>query len=1109
VSLVAWYPLNGNLNNYAGNEFASSTVNGGATTNANGKIGSCYYFDGVDGFLNLPSLNMGSKPFSLSAWIKASGVGATMAASGIVAISYGALIRLNSNGELSMRIDNGIGLSIYTNTGKNLFDNNWHHVCGTCDGNNIYLYIDGTRVYTTSHSYNNRYTTPAQIANDPNNSTSRFYGYINDARIYDHALSDKEVKEISKAKILHYNFNDFQETTTNLAFTNNKTMVSNSATYITTGSDSIGNYFIKTDNTLWYAGIYLQNTPVIAGKYYTLSMDIYCEIPFNLYWDANDYSDNYAGNDATRELTLGSSSQYTTPKQWQRVYLTNKIKADAINPFAGDTFCPQDSTVFGKKIYFRNIQVEIKDHLTDYVGGTRTGIVNDMSGYRNHSTLENSESLTWISTSKLGSGAYRFATYSSNFIVVPNSQCKVVDQITVSAWAYRANWSDTTSERIISCTESGGWQLGFNDTVNYVSFQSYINGSYSPATYGLSLMSSGWHLITGTFDGRYAKLYVDGDLKSTVDRGATYPITYNATNGIFVGAEPGSGNVTPSTNYWNGYIDDVRIYATALSAFDILDLYNTRGSIDNQGTFYTNELVQHSTFDAGFNSNNLVLNGSAELGNNTNFSSMGYTTIDGYDDLKCFDRSGALTLLTDQFIPVNYFDTYRLSGWFKSVGATFSKIYFGVSCYDKNKNSIQYQMVNHLVNTRTTLAATLYPGATIAYLTSGTNWTAGTSGVYHYTKQIAYWPSDTREYPPYTYTRTYDGYVTLNGNELWLDGAWAGATIPMGSEVANNSDGGNYNYIAAGNSTVPAAWTNYTATITDWGVNQESKFRYGTEYIKILGLLNYAQGSTYTLLVDRIQFLNTTSYQALAGSSQGVQETGIFKTMELNELGITENLITYLPFNGDPNDIVSNKVGTVTGATLVDGITGQAYGFTTGNLISCANGATGISTNQKFSMGAWIYRTAGSTITSGRILIDSNAAIEFNLSYGSDKITVTFQYPASTWTALTSSATVGLNSWNHVFTTYDGVFLKIYINGALDQSARRSGFITAGSDLYIGNWSSLTQSFLGKIEDVRVYNRDLTAQEVGILYDITKPSANAMKITNDTVYLKGEIKEVV
>ena len=42
MSLIAWYPLNGDTKDYSGNAY--NLTNNGATSNASGKIGSCYEF---------------------------------------------------------------------------------------------------------------------------------------------------------------------------------------------------------------------------------------------------------------------------------------------------------------------------------------------------------------------------------------------------------------------------------------------------------------------------------------------------------------------------------------------------------------------------------------------------------------------------------------------------------------------------------------------------------------------------------------------------------------------------------------------------------------------------------------------------------------------------------------------------------------------------------------------------------------------------------------------------------------------------------------------------------------------------------------------------------
>ena len=112
------------------------------------------------------------------------------------------------------------------------------------------------------------------------------------------------------------------------------------------------------------------------------------------------------------------------------------------------------------------------------------------------------------------------------------------------------------------------------------------SNSYHSATSNIAVknLSPGWHLFTGTYDGFTSKIYIDGELRGSSSTKTTKtPIFYNATNSIFIGAEAGTSAITPVGSYFNGKISDVRIYATALSAEDIKELYNTPISIGKNG----------------------------------------------------------------------------------------------------------------------------------------------------------------------------------------------------------------------------------------------------------------------------------------------------------------------------------------------------------------------------------------------------------------------------------------------------------------------------------------------------------------------------------------------
>ena len=204
----------------------------------------------------------------------------------------------------------------------------------------------------------------------------------------------------------------------------------------------------------------------------------------------------------------------------------------------------------------------------------------DCSGFKNHGVPAK------ILEHKSGSPRYK------NSVVFDGAQYirlgrtpMVTDAITVSWWGYMDNWANYT--RAISCTESGGWN--FEPNGSKMTFPLYRNGAYILASDSVtvSTYTAGWHHFVGTYDGYKSTIYVDGVAKgSSAATSTKYPISYYASNGIFIGAEAGGSTTTPAGPYFSGRISDVRIYATALSAADIEALYKIPANLDNFGSIY-------------------------------------------------------------------------------------------------------------------------------------------------------------------------------------------------------------------------------------------------------------------------------------------------------------------------------------------------------------------------------------------------------------------------------------------------------------------------------------------------------------------------------------------
>ena len=63
--------------------------------------------------------------------------------------------------------------------------------------------------------------------------------------------------------------------------------------------------------------------------------------------------------------------------------------------------------------------------------------------------------------------------------------------------------------------------------------------------------------------------------------------------------------------------------------------------------------------------------------------------------------------------------------------------------------------------------------------------------------------------------------------------------------------------------------------------------------------------------------------------------------------------------------------------------------------------------------------------------------------------------------------------------TYDGSMLRIYRNGVLNASAAVTGaMMTSNSPLRLGGNQVWGEYFAGRLDDVRIYNRVLSAGEI-------------------------------
>ena len=169
------------------------TVSGAAWTN-DGRYGGALSFDGTDDRVDLGSLGtFYQSGFTLEAWVKkASDTKKDVAVLGTwTATSAGPMIWVDHL-EGRYRLTNGQGLESYLDSGESPVADTWQHLAATFDGTIARFYVDGTEVADRTVSGSGGSDTWRIGAYDatPNGF---FDGVIDEIRIYSRALTGAEI----------------------------------------------------------------------------------------------------------------------------------------------------------------------------------------------------------------------------------------------------------------------------------------------------------------------------------------------------------------------------------------------------------------------------------------------------------------------------------------------------------------------------------------------------------------------------------------------------------------------------------------------------------------------------------------------------------------------------------------------------------------------------------------------------------------------------------------------------------------------------------------------------------------------------------------------------
>ncbi len=203
------------------------------------------------------------------------------------------------------------------------------------------------------------------------------------------------------------------------------------------------------------------------------------------------------------------------------------------------------------------------------------------------------------------------------------------------------------------------------------------------------------------------------------------------------------------------------------------------------------------------------------------------------------------------------------------------------------------------------------------------------------------------------------------------------------------------------------------------------------------------------------------------------------------------DLVSWWPGDGNADDIVGGNDGTLmNGATFAAGKVDQAFSFDGVNdFVQIPNAA--LNNMPAGTIDMWIFPTANGTAAFGfgktwfakqHNNVNSYAIFAFKSPTDSRALFhLNNQAPD-----VVGATPLTLNTWHHVAATWDGSFIRVYVDGVQEGVVASSASLPSdlGSVTSIGAWTGDGNSFFkGRIDEVETFNRALTQSEIQAIFN--------------------------
>ena len=324
----------------------------------------------------------------------------------------------------------------------------------------------------------------------------------------------------------------------------------------------------------------------------------------------------------------------------------------------------------------------------------------------------------------------------------------------------------------------------------------------------------------------------------------------------------------------------------------------------------------------------------------------------------------------------------------------------------------------------------------------------------------------------YTVTLTVTGPAGSNTATKTIS---ATAAVPVASFTATPR---------SGTAPLPVAFTDTsTGSITTWS------WSFGN------GVTSTARNPVYTYPTAGTYTVSLTA-NGPSGTNTKTQSAYITVSSTTSGGGNNAELVGAYNFEEASGSTVvdasgKGNTGAISGATrITQGRFGKALSFDGVNDWVTINDTASLDLTTRMTLEAWVYPTVDMSQWATVVFKEQPGGGLYELYANGDQsqpltsVTVGGQYRV-----LSAGPWLLANQWTHLAATYDGTTQRLYVNGTQVAQRPQTGPIgVSNSPLRLGGNSVWGEYFKGRLDEVRVYNRALSATQVNT--DMDSPIAS-------------------